>query len=209
MYTSHVRARGLWSAAFVCLLALGLSASAAAQPTVVLRGNVGASFFRAPDGVKRVLHSGVNTGVGAGVHVYRGVAITAHAAYDQFTLNEETARLFDGFQSGDHSFLSGALGVRYTYRNGTDAHPYVSMGVGMYRLKKSNRKVFQEGDGVDRLPQQTSTEAGAHLALGSFFRLDDTYALFLEPRYVFYDVGERLTGTQRYITVRLGVEVRL
>jgi hypothetical protein len=50
---------------------------------------------------------------------------------------------------------------------------------------------------------------GLHLALGSLFRLDDTYALFFEPRYVFYDISERLTGAQRYASLRLGVEVQL
>lgn len=209
MRTFSVSLPSLRITAFTALLLLGLSVSAAAQPTVILRGNVGASFFRAPDGVKKALNSGVDVGAGAGVRLGKGLSIIGHVAYDQFTLNEETARSLGGSTGGDRSFLSGSLGVRYTYLNGTDAHPYASLGAGVYRLSESNRKVFRGGAVVERLPSQSATNMGLHFALGSFFRLDDTYALFFEPRYVFYDVSEQLTGNQRYVTLRLGVEVQL
>jgi hypothetical protein len=209
MRTFSVSLPSLGLPAFAALLLLGLSASAAAQPTVTLRGNVGASFFRAPDGVKNALNSGVDVGAGAGIRVWEGVSIIGHVSYDQFTLNEQTARSLGRAVAGDRSFLGGALGVRYTYLNETDAHPYASVGAGIYRLHESNRKVFRQGNVVERLPSQSATNVGLHLALGSLFRLDDTYALFFEPRYVFYDISERLTGAQRYASLRLGVEVQL
>jgi opacity protein-like surface antigen len=192
-----------------CVLAVGASVSAAAQPTVSVRGNVGASFFRSPETLSEALHSGIDLGIGAGVRVYRGLSITVKGGYDQFTLNEETARLFQRIEVGDLSFLSGSVGLRYTYLNDSDAHPYASAGVGVYRVGISNRKVFERGEIVERQPQRTATEMGVHLALGALFRLDDTYAVFFEPRYVFYDVGESVTGTLRFFTLRLGVDVQV
>lgn len=207
-----------WSSVYTVLLrsssvapvvALILSVGVAAQPRVTVRGQVGASFFRSPETLSEALHSGVDVGAGAGVRIYRGLSVTGHAAYDQFTLNEETARLFTRIEAGDLSFLSGSLGLRYTYYNESDAHPYVATGVGLYRVSSSNRRVFEEGTLVTRQPQRSATEMGMHLALGSTFRLDETYAVFFEPRYVVYNVGRRITGTLRYFTLRLGVEARL
>lgn len=199
-----------WSSLLlVFFLVLGTSTAAVAQPTVSVRGNVGASFFRAPDGLSQVLHSGVDMGLGVDVRVYRGLSITAHGGYDQFTLNEETARLFERIEVGDLSFLSGALGVRYTYLNNSDAHPYVTTGVGLYRARSSNRKVFEGGELINRKEKQSFRDIGGHLAVGSLFRLDETYAVFFEPRYVFYGVDEKLTGTLRYFTLRLGLDVQL
>ena len=191
------------------VLVLGLSVSAAAQPTISVRGNVGASFFRSPDALSEALHSGVDLGIGAGIRVYRGLSVTVRGGYDQFSLNEETARLYQQIEVGDLSFLSGSIGLRYTYTNDSDAHPYGAIGVGVYRASSSNRKQFSQGQLIQERPKQVSTEIGGHLAIGSLFRLDDTYAVFFEPRYVFYNVAENLGGTIRYFTLRLGVDVKL
>jgi len=180
-----------------------------AQSTVSVRGNVGASFFRSPQGLSDVLHSGTDLSLGVGTRVYRGLAVTIQGGYDQFTLDEGTARLFTRIEAGDLSFVSGALGVRYTYLNDSDAHPYVATGIGVYRLSSSNRRVFEEGNLITRQSKRTFTEMGAHFAVGSLFRLDDTFAVFFEPRYVFYNVDEKWNGTLRYFTLRLGVDVQL
>lgn len=198
------------SVALAFLLAVGCSVGAWAQPTVSMRGNVGATFFRSPDILSETLHSGVNVGIGGAVRVYRGLAITAQGGYDQFTLNEETARIFQqSVEVADFSFVNGSLGLRYTYLNDSDAHPYVSTGVGLYRLKQSNRKILEEDGFVDLPSDETFTDLGGHLAIGALFRLDDTYAVFFEPRYVFYDLGQGLGGSLRYFTLRLGVDVQL
>jgi opacity protein-like surface antigen len=148
------------------------------------------------------------------VRVYRGLSVTVHGGYDQFTLNKENLRLVSqsfsqGISQGNLSFLSGSLGLRYTYLNNSDAHPYVTTGIGIYRLTNSNRKTVERGEVVGERDDQTFTEMGMHLAIGSIFRLNDTYAVFFEPRYVFYDVQEELTGTLRYFTLRLGMDVQL
>ena len=199
----------LRSAFLAFVLVLGLSVSAAAQPTISVRGNVGASFFRSPDALSEALHSGVDLGLGAGIRVYRGLSVTVRGGYDQFTLNEETARLYQQIEVGDLSFLSGSIGLRYTYTNNSDAHPYGAIGVGVYRASSSNRKQFSQGQLIQERPKQVATEIGGHLAIGSLFRLDDTYAVFFEPRYVFYNMAENLGGTIRYFTLRLGVDVKL
>lgn len=196
----------------VLVLALTFGADAVAQPTVSVRGNVGASFFRSPDFASETLHSGVDLGVGAGVRVYRGVSITVRGGYDQFSLNEESLRAFSQgrkLTQGDISFLSGSLGIRYTYLNDSDAHPYGSAGLGVYQLRSSDRRVFEDGELTNRREDASETEMGFHFAIGSLFRLDDTYSVFFEPRYVFYDLGESLSGEFRYFTLRLGVDVRL
>ncbi len=192
------------------LIAVVASTGVMAQPTVSVRGNVGASFFRSPQGLSEILHSGTDLSLGVGVRVYRGLAVTVQGGSDRFTLDEETARLFSNrIEAGDLSFVSGALGVRYTYLNDGDAHPYLTTGVGLYRLSSSNRRVFENGNLVTRQSKRTFTEMGAHLAIGSLFRLDDTFAVFFEPRYVFYNVDEKWNGTLRYFTLRLGVDVQL
>jgi opacity protein-like surface antigen len=194
------------------VVALALSTGAAAQPTVSVQGNVGASFFRSPDFASETLHSGVDLGLGVDVRVYRGLSITARGGYDQFTLDEERVRAASqGIQvtRGDISFLNGSLGVRYTYRTDSDAHPYASMGIGGYQLRSSDRRVFQNGQLVNRAEDATETKMGGHVAVGSLFRLDDTYAVFFEPRYVFYDLSESIGGEFRYFTLRLGIDVRL
>lgn len=186
------------------LLISTLALSAFAQPTVSVRTNVGAAFFRAPEVSSDLLNSGINLGVEADLFVYRGFSATLSGSYSKFTLNEQNARLYD-LRTGDLSVLNGAIGVRYTYANESDAHPYVTAGFGLYRLKSTNVRDVQDGELVNIQEEGTAVDEGVHLAAGSSFRIDDTYAVFFEPRYVFYDVGQRLTGTVRYLTVRLGL----
>ncbi len=176
--------------------------------TVSFRGNVGASFFRSPDLQSEVLNSGTSLGLETGIRVYRGLEITAGGSYDGFTLNEENARLF-GSGGGDLSFLSGTLGLRYTYLNSSDAHPYLTTGIGLYRLQSTNRREVSNGELVSAGEKVQEVKKGAHLALGSLFRLDDTYAVFFEPRYVFYDLGVGIGNSARYFILRLGVDVQL
>lgn len=195
------------------VLCLGTGVSVTAQPTVSLRGNVGASFFQAPDGLSQALHSGTDVGVGGGIRVWRGLSVTVHGGYDQFTLNEQNLRTIsrgfqDGLMQGDVSFFNGSLGVQYTYENETDAHPYLATGIGLYQRSVSEQKIFRNGELVDRGESRTETALGSHLALGSLLRLGDTYALFFESRYVFYDVSESVTGAQRYFTLRIGLDVQ-
>lgn len=191
-----------------CVLVLGTSIGAVAQPTISVRGNVGASFFQSPELLGEALHSGVDLGVGAGVRVYRGISLTVRGGLDRFTLNERNFRQIGFSKGGDVSFLSGSLGLRYTYENETDAHPYLSTGVGRYQQRVSNRRAPQNGELVKKDGSRTDSALGSHLALGSLLRLNDTYALFFESRYVFYDVAESVTGTQRYFTLRLGVDLK-
>jgi hypothetical protein len=175
---------------------------------VSVRGNVGASFFRSPDLQSEILNSGTNLGLEAGVRVYRGLAFTVGGGYDRFTLNEENVQLF-AERGGDWSFLSGTVGLRYTYLNGSDAHPYLAVGAGRYQLRSTNRQRVSEGELVPVSEQAQETRNGLHVALGSVFRLDDTYAVFFEPRYVFYDLGAGIGNTVRYFTLQLGVDVQL
>lgn len=196
-------------AGVILLLLVGTSVGAWAQPTVSVRGNVGAAFFQSPDLRSELLNSGTNLGLGADVRVYRGFSIAIGGAYDSFTLNEQNARLYQQ-SGGDLSFLGGQIGLRYTYFNDSDAHPYVAAGVGLYRGRLTNRVAFTEdGERVEVPERAQSNEKGVYLAFGSVFRLDDTYAVFAEPRYVVFDVSEGLDDALRYFTLRLGVEVQL
>lgn len=192
------------------VLLVGTAGSAVAQPSVSVRGNVGASFFRGPDLTQQLLHSGANVGAEVDLHLGGGVAVTVGGAYDGFTLNEENARLRRRGGS-DISFVGGSLGMRYTFRNRTDAHPYITLGGGFYQLRSTDRKRYDDAQDalVSVEDRRTSLEEGAHLGLGSLFRLDDTYAVFLEPRYTFFNVSEGLGDAGRYFTVRLGMDVRL
>jgi hypothetical protein len=191
------------------VLALGLSVSAAAQPTVSVRGNIGASFFRSPETTSTVLNSGTNLGLEAEVRVYRGLGITLGAGYDTFTFNEDNARIY-AQSGGDLAFLGGEAGLRYTFLNGTDAHPYVALGGGLYQARLTDRKqITQERELMDLTGPVNRTEVGTYLAAGALFRLDETYAVFAEPRYTFYDLQGGVTGALRYFTLRLGLDVRL
>jgi len=190
------------------LLLVGSVAVAAAQPTVSVRGNVGASFFRSPDATSAVLNSGANLGLEAEVRVYRGFGVTVGLGYDSFTLNEQNARIYDR-EGGDLSFLGGILGLRYTFLNDSDAQPYVTLGGGIYRGLVSDRKqITQDGNLVDADDEISLRQEGAHVGAGALFRLNDTYAVFGEPRYTFFDVDQGLSQSLRYFTLRLGLDVQ-
>lgn len=208
---------------FVC--AAGLASTALAQPVsspdprVSLRGNVGASFFQSPATEQDLLNSGTDLGVGVDVWVYRGLSVSMQAGYAQFTLNQENARILSGvgrYRAGDLSLLSGSIGLRYTLRTDSDAHPYVLAGVGLYRGKQSDSRFYGGEEGLQPAETKTSTQRGFHLALGANLRLDDTYAVFLEPRLTFVEakqdgflISTQETETPRYFTLRLGLDVRL
>jgi len=191
------------------VLMVGSLGTAAGQPTVSVRGNVGATFFQSPDVTGSILNSGTNVGLETEVRLYRGFGVTVGVGYDRFTLNEENVRIY-AREGGDLSFLSGTFGLRYTFVNDTDARPYATVGVGRYRALVSDRKrVTDDGDLVDINNQVTEWQEGIHLAAGALFRLDDTYAVFAEPRFTFFDVDRGLSGALRYFTVRLGMDVQL
>lgn len=197
------------------LLAFLLAPGAAAQPEVSLRGNVGAAFFRSPEGLNNVLNSGVDLGLGAGVELYRGLELVLQGSYDRFTLNGDNVALFDtnlsvgaGVEGGALNVLNGTVGLRYTLENSTDVHPYVSGGVGLYR------SVLEETiiQGEEIFPRLTATSRGFYAAVGATFRINDTYAVFFEPRFVSVDTEGSELGTgesTRYMTLRLGLDVRL
>lgn len=197
------------TASLVALLAVGTAGAACAQSPFSVRGNVGASFVQSPESASTLFNSGTNLGLEAEVRVYRGLGITAGASYDTFTLNEDNARIYSQ-GGGDPSFLGGSLGLRYTVLNGTDAHPYIAAGGGYYQLRITDRKqITEERQLVDVSDQARVTEEGAYLAAGALFRVNETYAVFAEPRYTFFDFGQGLGGALRYFTMRLGIDVRL
>lgn len=206
----YVPAARMYTISLLLLVVGGVAGRAAAQPSVSVRGNVGASFFRGPDRTQQLLHSGANVGVEVDLHLGGGVALTLGGTYDGFTFNEETARVFR-VGGGDRAFVGGSLGFRYTFRNRTDAHPYLALGGGLYQRRVANRKQYdtEEQALVAVEERQTAYEEGVHLGLGSLFRLDDTYAVFVEPRYTFFDVSEGIGKADRYFTMRLGMDVRL
>ncbi|MFB6249111.1 MAG: hypothetical protein ABEL97_11130 [Salinibacter sp.] len=192
----------------ILLFVAGTVGGAGAQPTVSVRGNVGAAFFRSPEATSTILNSGTNLGLEAEVRVYRGLGITVGASYDNFTFNEDNARIY-GRSGGDLSFLGGGVGLRYTFLNDTDAHPYVALGGALYQARVTDRKrITQDRQLVDMNQPARQTEEGGYLAAGALFRLDDTYAVFAEPRYTFYDFGGGVTGALRYFTLRLGLDVQ-
>lgn len=192
---------------FLMIFALG-GMEAIGQPTVSVRGNVGASFFRSPEVRSETLHSGEAFGLEVGVRLYRGLAVLLQGGYDRFTLNKETTQLLSSrVEAGDLFFLNGSMGVRYTYMTDSDAHPFVSTAVGRYRAKSPNWKVYESGE-VVREEELILRRWGFHLGVGSLFRLDDRYAVVFEPRYVFFDLSQGVADAARYFTLRLGVDVR-
>jgi len=203
-------------AALLVFVGLLFTASASAQPAVSVRGNVGAAFFQSPEGLNTVLNSGVDLGLGAGFEVYEGLELVLQGSYDRFTLNSDNVALLDenlavGTQvdGGDFNVLNGTIGLRYTLQNQSDAHPYVSGGVGLYRVVFAEARVSQGGE---LLPELSTTERGFHVAIGADFRIDETYSVFFEPRYVVVDTeGSALetNASTRYVTVRLGMDVQL
>ena len=201
----------------LCALLIFLSAPAAsAQSSVSLRGNVGAAFFQSPEGLKSVLNSGVNLGLGAGIEVYRGLEVVVQGSYDRFTFNGDNYALLEGnvptgidVHGGALNVFNGTVGLRYTLRNPSDAHPYVSGGVGLYRTVLEQTEIPNTGQ---VLPREENTGRGFHIALGSTFRITNTYSFFFEPRYVVVDTEDSDLQTRtstRYVTVRLGLDVQL
>ena len=202
-------------AALFVFVGLLFGTRASAQPAVSVRGNVGAAFFQSPEGLNNVLNSGVDLGLEAGLEVYDGLEVVLQGSYDRFTLNSDNVALLDdnlpvgtSVEGGALNLINGTVGLRYTLKNQSDAHPYVAGGIGLYRTELAEAQVRQ-GDNV--LPERSTRGRGFHLAVGSNFRVDETYGVFFEPRYVVVDTdgSDLQTGTStRYVTVRLGMEVQ-
>ncbi len=205
------------TAALLIVLGLGLvfSTRVSAQPAVSVRGNVGAAFFQSPEGLNNILNSGVDLGLEAGLEVYEGLEVVLQGSYDRFTLNSDNVALLDdnlsvgtSVEGGALNLINGTVGLRYTLKNQSDAHPYVAGGIGLYRTELAEARVRQ---GEKVLPERSTRGRGFHLAIGSNFRVNETYGVFFEPRYVVVDTGgsDLQTGdSTRYVTVRLGVEVQ-
>ena len=203
------------TAALLIVLGLVFSTRVSAQPAVSVRGNVGAAFFQSPEGLNNVLNSGVDLGLGAGLEVYDGLEVVLQGSYDRFTLNSDNVALLDdnlsvgtSVEGGALNLINGTVGLRYTLKNQSDAHPYVAGGIGLYRTELAEARVRQ---GENVLPERSTRGRGFHLAIGSNFRVNETYGVFFEPRYVVVDTDDSdlQTGTStRYVTVRLGVEVQ-
>lgn len=196
-------------------LAFLLVPSTVAQPTVSVRGNAGAAFFQSPEGLNTILNSGVDLGLSAGVQVYGGLELVLEGSYDRFTMNgDNIALLNEGLDVGSRirggalNVLGGKIGMRYTLRNPSDAHPYVSGGIGLYRSVLE--EAYYQNDEI--LRRLATRRKGYHVAIGTNFRIDDTYAFFFEPRLVIIDTnGSELdtpTST-RYVTVLIGLEMKL
>lgn len=187
-----------------------------AQPALSVRGNVGAAFIQSPQGLSDVLNSGVNVGLGTGVQMYKGLEVVLQGSYDRFTLNGDNIALFDEnlsigteVEGGSLNLLNATLGLRYTLQNPSDARPYVSGGIGIYQTVLEETKIPQSNE---TLPRRATTRKGYHAAIGSKFRINESYSFFFEPRYVIVDTSEselRTSTSTRYVTVRLGVEVQL
>ncbi len=203
------------TAALLIVLGLIFSTRVSAQPAVSVRGNVGAAFFQSPEGLNNILNSGVDLGLEAGLEVYEELEVVLQGSYDRFTLNSDNVALLDdnlsvgtSVEGGALNLINGTVGLRYTLKNQSDAHPYVAGGIGLYRTELAEARVRQ---GENVLPERSTRGRGFHLAIGSNFRVDETYGVFFEPRYVVVDTGgsDLQTGdSTRYVTVRLGVEVQ-
>lgn len=203
---------------FVTILA---SPAVDAQPAVSVRGNIGAAFFQSPRALNSVLNSGVDFGLGAGIRLHGGLELEVQGSFDRFTLNGDNVALFSRnlrvgpssrVHGGDYNFLNASVGFRYVYRNGSNAHPYLSAGVGIYRSAITKTKIYQSGRLVQTSPRRSTTDTGFHLAMGIDFQIDDTYTFFFEPRYVVVGTKDDELGigtSTRYIPVRLGIDVEL
>lgn len=204
------------TAALVVFLGLLVSTGVSAQPAGSMRGNVGAAFFQSPEGLNTVLNSGVDLGLGAGVELYSGLELVLEGSYDRFTLNGDNVALLDNtlpvgttVEGGALDVLSGTIGLRYRLVNQSDAHPYVSGGLGLYRTVLAETRIRQSGE---VFPERSTRSRGFYGAVGVDFRIDETYSVFFEPRYVVIDTGgsDLQTDTStRYVTVRLGMGVQL
>lgn len=192
-----------------------VGSSAVAQSRVSVRGNVGAAFFQSPEGLNTVLNSGVNLGVGASVRVYEGLELVLGGSYDRFTFNGDTFGILaenlsvgSKVEGGHLNVQNVTLGLRYTFTNRSDAHPYVAGGLGLYRSVLERAFVVQSDE---TLPRRVTTTRGYHAAVGSKFLVTETYSFFFEPRLVIVDTNGTELQTEsstRYVTVRLGVDVR-
>lgn len=209
------------TACCIALLLFIVGGSAVAQPTVSVRGNVGAAFFRSPNGLSSVLNSGVDLGLGASVELFSGVELTLEGGYDAFTLNGDNVALraenldvgsSSDVNGGQYSLLNASMGLRYVIENQTDAHPYLSAGVGIYRSMIAETEIYQEGRLVQMAGERTTTGTGLQLAVGVEFEINETYAFFFEPRYVIVDTDEEAFGlgtSTRFIPLRMGLDVAL
>ena len=203
------------TAALLIVLGLVFSTRVSAQPAVSVRGNVGAAFFQSPEGLNNILNSGVDLGLEAGLEVYDGLEVVLQGSYDRFTLNSDNVALLDdnlsvgtSVEGGALNLINGTVGLRYTLKNQSDAHPYVAGGIGLYRTELAEAQVRQ---GANVLPERSTRGRGCQLAIGANCRANATYGGFFEPRYVVVDTGgsDLQTGdSTRYVTVRLGVEVQ-
>lgn len=196
-------------------LVFPVGSGAMAQPGISVRGNVGAAFLQSPDGLNTVLNSGVNLGIGTAFRMTDGLEIVLEGGYDQFSFNGDTFALFaenvsfgSEVEGGDLNVQNLTLGVRYTFINQSDAHPYFAGGVGVYRPVLERATV----SGSDQtLPRRSTVASGYHAAVGSKFIVNDTYSVFIEPRLVMVDTSEselQIDASARYVTVQLGAEVR-
>lgn len=209
------------TALLVLFLTLLMSTGVEAQPAVSVRGNVGAAFFQSPRGLNTILNSGTDLGLGVGIQIYRGLELEVEGSYDHFTLNGDNVALFSRnlqvgpssrVEGGDYSYLNASIGMRYVYQNGSSAHPYLLSGVGIYRSVVRETKVYQGGRLVQSASTRSLVSTGFHLAMGINFRIDDTYSVFFEPRYVVVNTSDEEFGigrSSRYVPVRLGLDVRL
>lgn len=191
-----------------------VGSSAFAQSEVSVRGNVGAAFFRSPEGLNTVLNSGVDLGVGASVQMAGGLELVLEGNYDRFTFNGDTFGVLvedlsvgSEVEGGHLNVQNVTVGLRYTLKNQSDAHPYVAGGVGLYRTVLERATVVESDE---TLPRRATTTRGYHVAAGSKFLVNETYSFFFEPRLVVVDTGGtelQTDSSTRYVTVRLGVEV--
>ena len=137
-------------------------------------------------------------------------------SYDRFTLNGDNIALIDdnlsvgtNVDGGALNVLNATLGLRYTVQSQSDVRPYAAGGMGLYRSVLA-RATISKGD--QTLPRRATVGKGYHAAIGSTFRIDETYSFFFEPRLVIVDTDGPGFGTNtstRYVTVRLGVEMEL
>lgn len=205
---------------FVCLTVLTVG-SAVAQPSVSVRGNVGAAFFRSPNGLQNILNSGVDVGLGLNIQFYRGLEVFAEGGYDEFSLNGDNVSILDenlrvgsssDVQGGEYQLLNASLGLRYVLINKADAEPYLSASVGIFRSAIAETDIYQSGRLVREAEGRTTTGLGVQLAAGVDFKINETYSFFFEPRYVIVDTDDQDFGlgtTTRFVPVRLGLDVAL
>lgn len=182
---------------------------------------MGAAFFRSPNALNSVLNSGVDFGLGANIEVVDGVEIVLEGGYDEFTLNSDNVALRDenlqvgrssDVEGGEFALMNASIGLRYVLAKATDAHPYFTTGVGIYRSTIGAAKFYQSGQVVQVTGKRTTIGYGAHVAIGVDFQINDHYSFFFEPRYVVVDTADRnfgLAASTRFVPVRMGLKVAL